>query len=394
MAANLGTNFGKLIADELTFCVDAGNPQSWSPNVFSYPLDTYSWGSGGGNQMTSSRDPSAGRSPAGGIPMKLVTSGTSAYLGTYNSSTFNLASAAQGQTWTVSFWVKSSTAVTASMLIFEANSAGNYITYGQPYFNVTTDWQRISGSYTFTNASAAFIQMRIDCYVSGVSLWVDGIQVEQSSAMTPFNSLPNPNRKWYDLGPNKITMSPTGTINYTQLGGARCFGFNGSNYWSSSTADAQKTDYRYGTTIEMWLYNQTKGTRRTVFEKAGNSYQSYEQEIAMTWEVANDISGYRNYSSYDYSSSGALTNNSWNHVVAVLMPHLTAGQWYVNGAASGSWTQRAIRLPPQANGIYIGTGYAGTVDTGGVAVVRTYRRMFDADDVKQNYLAQRGRFGL
>lgn len=211
---------------------------------------------------------------------------------------------------------------------------------------------------------------------------------------TNLKSYPGSGSTWYDLSENRINLTLSGTLNYTTLGGINCFGFNSSMYWYSTTVDAQKTDYRYGTTIELWLYNQTKASRRTVFEKTGNSHQSYEQEIAMTWETGNDISGYRNYSNYDYSSSGALNNNSWNHVVCVLNPHLTAGQWYLNGSSSGSWVQRAIRLPPKANYIQIGTGYAGTCVSGGIAIARTYRRIFDLEDVQQNFQVQRRRFGI
>jgi hypothetical protein len=391
MAVNYGTS---IYGEGLTFCVDAGNPGSWSQNVHPNPLDIYAWASpGGASQMTLSKDTSL-TSPAGGMPLKMVTTGTAGYIGTYNSPAWNLAAAANGQTWTVSFWVKGSSAFTASMLIFEANSSGVYITYGQTYYNVTTEWSRVTGTYTFTNASAAFVQARIDCYVNGVSLWVDGMQVEQSSTSTTFNSKSNPSRTWSDLGPNQINLTPTGTINYTTYGGVTCFGFNSSMYWESTTAKSQTTDYRYGSTIELWLYNQTKSVRKTVFEKAGNTYASYEQEIAMTWEVANDISAYRAYNAYDFSSSTGLNNNAWNHCVMVLGPHLSSGQWYLNGVAAGSYTQRAVQLPPQANQIRIGTGYAGTMDTGGVAVVRTYRTMFDASDIAQLYANQKTRFGL
>lgn len=207
-------------------------------------------------------------------------------------------------------------------------------------------------------------------------------------------SYPGSGSNWYDLGPNNINLSLIGTLNFTTLGNASCFGFNSSMYWTSTTDAAQTTDYRYGSTIELWLYNQTKSVRKTVFQKNGNTYQSYEQEIAMTWEVSNDISGYRAYNAYDFSASGALNNNTWNHCVFVLGPYLGTGQWYVNGAASGSYTQRATQWPPQANEIVIGTGYAGTMDTGGVAVVRTYRSMFTASQVLQNYNATKTRFGL
>ena len=207
-------------------------------------------------------------------------------------------------------------------------------------------------------------------------------------------SYPGSGTTWYDLGPNGINLTSTGTVNYTTLGGATCFGFNSSMYWTSTTAAAQKTDYRYGTTIELWLYNQTKTVRKTVFEKNGNAHASYEQEIAFTWETGNDISCYRAYNSYDYGSSYALNNNAWNHVVLVLYPHLAPGYWYVNGVSTGTYTQRALQLPAVAGAIMIGNGYAGVVDNGGIAIARTYSRMFDQEDVLQNFNAMRKRFGL
>ena len=103
-----------IINSNLLACFDAANIKSYSANVFPQPTDAFAWASpGGGYQMTLTRDSSVTDSPAGGIPLKIVTSGSSAYTGTYNSSTWNLAPAASGQTWTFSFWVKGATAHTA-----------------------------------------------------------------------------------------------------------------------------------------------------------------------------------------------------------------------------------------------------------------------------------------
>jgi hypothetical protein len=390
MASALGYS---TIDDQLTFSVDAGNPASWSPNVHPSPLDIFGWSGSGGNNATISRDTTVTDSPVGGIPLKMVVSGADPHITTTNTY---IAPAANAQTWTISVYAKASIATTGQLFILGLNSSNTYIEAPSTTINITTNWQRFTFTTTFGNASTVGIAIRLDGPDAGGSptIWWDGLQLEQSSSATTFNSMGNPTRKWYDLSENKIHLSPTGTINFTTLGGARCFGFNSSMYWSSTTTDAQKTDYRYGATIELWLYNQTKAARRTVFEKAGNTYQSYEQELAMTWETANDISCYRAYNPYDSGSSGALTNNAWNHVVLVLNPHLSPGQWYLNGVASGSYSQSARQLPPKANEIRIGGGYAGTVDAGGVAVVRTYSRMFDLEDVLQNYNASKQRFGL
>lgn len=391
MAAIYNTD---IVSEDLTFNVDVGNPKSWSPNVHPYPTDLYSWVTSGQNS-TLIRDTSQ-TSPVGSTPLKMTVTGVDPFTISYNTTGYNLAAASIGQTWTVSVWARANTTTTGSIFIFGANSAGTYIEAPSSNFTITTTWTRFSFTHTFVNASTVAIQTRLDGPDSGtvVDIWWDGLQVEQSSSVTPFNPKSNPTRAWYDLGPNKIDLSPTGTINATTLGGAYCFGFNNSMYWTSTIAAAQTTDYRYGSTIELWLYNQTKPERRTVFQKNGNTYASYEQEVAMTWEVANDISGYRAYNAYDFSSSGPLNNNAWNHCVLVLNPYLGTGQWYLNGVASGSYTQRATQWPPQAGEIVIGNGYAGIVQTGGVAVVRTYRSMFTADQVMQNYNANKTRFGL
>lgn len=217
----------------LQLLLDASSPRSWSPNVHPYPLDIYAWASAGGAyQATLSRDTSTGTSPAGGVPMLMATAtpGTSAYVGSYNSPTWNLAAAANGQTWTVSFWVKGSSAFTASMLIFEANSAGGYTTYGHPFYNVTTNWTKVTGTYTMTQATTAYIQMRFDCYNSGVNMWVDGLQVEQSSSATTFNSRSNPSRIWTDLSGNSrnFTWDGTNGVQYTSNGSMSYFSTNGT----------------------------------------------------------------------------------------------------------------------------------------------------------------------
>ena len=119
-------------------------------------------------------------------------------------------------------------------------------------------------------------------YNTGIIL--DGLTLNLDVANT--KSYPGSGSTWYDLSENKVNFTSTGTVNYTTLGGATCFGFNSSMYWTSSVSDAQKTDYRYGATLELWLYNQTKSSRKTVFEKNGNTRASYEQEIAWTWETS------------------------------------------------------------------------------------------------------------
>lgn len=363
MSLSAGTG---IVTNGLVLCLDAANPKSYSPNVFANPLNTFAWGSGGGYQMTSSADTSTPLSPVGGIPMKLVTSGTSAYLGTYNSSAFNLAPAAQGQTWTVSFYIKANTPVTASMLIFEANSAGNYVTYGQPYFNVTTEWTRVTGTYTFTNATAAFIQMRIDCYVSGVTLWVDGIQVEQNTTASAFSRFYNANgTSWFDLSTfgnhHTITGAPPFNNGRFTLNGSTQ-GFSRLSAMSGVTSNC---------TVVVW-YSTTDGQELWVRGNQNNTFY-------LSASAGNN---------YYHSNCGAPTN--FVDLATVVRPDSPVNyrngvyhMWEAKGVDFTTWTAYEWFLYPSAWQM-----------AGNASVIMVYNRSLTAAESAVNFSAYRGRFGI
>jgi outer membrane receptor protein involved in Fe transport len=79
----------------------------------------------GANAATLSRDTAVTDSPAGGVAMKMAVTGNDPYTATYNSTTFNIATAASGQTWTLSVYVKASVATTGELFIFGAGLRWN-----------------------------------------------------------------------------------------------------------------------------------------------------------------------------------------------------------------------------------------------------------------------------
>jgi hypothetical protein len=235
---------------------------------------------------------------------------------------------------------------------------------------------------------------------------MDGFQVEQESVS---EFVPYTTTQWCDLSDNRYHLDVLGYQQQKTLGGVRCFEFNGSSYFQSATADTSAIDLRYGGTVEMWLYaaSTAPSARKTIFEKKHSTVQSYQGELAVTWEVGQDLTYYRHLSNapptftgswgatYDQASIGSsMTAGAWNHVVIVLQPHLSTGQAYLNGVASGSYVQKSWQLPSRSENIRIGTGYAGTCLQGGVASVRLYSKIFDAADVKYNYGVTKARFGL
>lgn len=169
---------------------------------------------------------------------------------------------------------------------------------------------------------------------------------------------------WYDNAQN-IQMTVSGTVNSkTTISGIPAMSFNNSGYWESSTAAGQACDMTGEFTLVMVLYAQAQSARRTVFEKIPNTYSSYEQELACTWETDGTISFYTQYNSYDYATTQVLTQDAWNLWAISVNANRQSGWYWKNGVWNSCLNNRSDTPPVLANGIRIGSGYAGTVITG------------------------------
>lgn len=212
-------------------------------------------------------------------------------------------------------------------------------------------------------------------------------------------SYPGSGTVWTDLAQNLSFSSQGATPTpFTTKKGAGCLDFNGSGYWEC-TIGSSNVDLGGDCTIIFWFFCETLAARRTIFEKAGNSYQSYEQEIAVTWEVANDFSYYSRYSpAYDYAGTAVNTNNDWNMTAIKMSTGKTTsatGFYSKNGAAwASSYTSRSSVALVAAGNLRVGSGYAGTVTDGFIGQVLCYNKMLNDAEILQNYNATKSRFGL
>lgn len=203
---------------------------------------------------------------------------------------------------------------------------------------------------------------------------------------------------WIDLA-QRLTFNLVGTApTKTTYGTAQGFTGNSSGYWACST-NASTVDFGGDCTLVMWIYCVTPAVRRTVFEKAGTTNASYEQEIACTWEVGNSISWYSRYNQYDYAGTAAMVANRWNMVGIKMSTGKTAsvrtGYYSMDGAAwvSGYSTRSTTPITP-AGEIRVMTGYAGVLDTGAVGMVLGYNKMLNDLEILQLFNATRTRFGV
>lgn len=193
---------------------------------------------------------------------------------------------------------------------------------------------------------------------------------------------------WIDSAQN-ITFTSAGTQTpYTTVNSRPCFDFNGSGYWYSSAADAQLVEMRYSFTLILLYYHQGIGERDTIFEKAGTSYQSYEQELAMTAETAGSISYYRGRSTYDAGYTKTNTTNAWNFT-AIKSEGTTTRTGHYWRQSDTSWvsgyTSRSSTAILQAGSIRLGTGYAGAMESGYIGGVLVYTRALSTSEMNTLY---------
>lgn len=178
---------------------------------------------------------------------------------------------------------------------------------------------------------------------------------------------------WQDSVQNINMISQSATMAKATVGGVPCLSFDGTSYWDSSTADGNKVDMTGEFTLIFVFYAAPPPARKTIFEKIPNTYQSYEQEIACTWETNNDISFYTQYSSYDSGYFGVSTANQWNlRAIKMRADRQEAYAW-----TSGAWTSNVLSnnsntMVVRSNGLRVGGGYAGTVAVGHIHAVLVY----------------------
>ena len=231
----------------------------------------------------------------------------------------------------------------------------------------------------------------------GPNITTNGLILNLDVANT--SSYPGSGTVWADTKQNLIFNSQGTQTPLTTFGGARAFDFNGSGYWTCST-NSSLIDLGGDFTLNMWFYCQSLASRKTIFEKAGTSYSSYQQEIAVTWETYSSFTYYSRLSpDYDYGYVNGLTNDKWHLISIKLSSGKTttarSGFYSVNGANyTADYTSRSNTALLASGEIRIGTGYSGTVTDGGIAVVQIYNRMFTDSEILTNYNSMKSRFGL
>lgn len=215
------------------------------------------------------------------------------------------------------------------------------------------------------------------------------------------SSYPGSGSTWNDISGNARHMTVVGATQtpFVTVEGVSCFQANGIGYWSTTTPAGQAFYTGNGGTVEFWFYYIGIQPRRTIIEKSGTSYASYQQEFAFTVEVSGNLSTYRKggqSGTYDYSSLGPFIQNGWNHVCVMLEPNAGGGWGIFNGGPRNyKYTSRdSVNLPLQSGALTVLYGYAGVVDQGYLSTVRVYTKVLTDAEVYQNFKFERTRYKI
>lgn len=125
--------------------------------------------------------------PCEGNILEYTSTGTSSYMDNYMGAGSKLATAAEGDVFTVSAYFKSKTGVAISgrLRLFPMNSSYGYISAPSVVVNANGSWQRVEFSFTMP-AGTIGVSVRMDNYTPGGVLQINGWQLEKKPKATNF----------------------------------------------------------------------------------------------------------------------------------------------------------------------------------------------------------------
>lgn len=195
------------------------------------------------------------------------------------------------------------------------------------------------------------LDLNANNYQGGSSTWCDsvyGMCFNSRNSGEPYTTTPTP-KVWVNSVPS--------------------IAFNGSSWWeSANSTQTNRVDLRGAFTLVLIYWFPSNVTRHNLFDKTGTSYQSYQQELACTWEVANQMSWYRaggQEGTYDYANTKVYTLNQWNFIAIKGSAAHNTGFYYDSSSGwVADYTSRSDTNILQASTVKIGNGYTGIMEVG------------------------------
>jgi hypothetical protein len=367
------------VSNNLVGYLDVSNKKSYNYNLAAYTDNLSAW-SVNGTLTTGQTDPLGGPNA-----VKVTATNTDPYITHTNPVVVS------GRTYNFSVWMKGEGTALGKNFTFSVYDGTAWVSGSwSTNFVITNGWKRISQTFTPSNSGTAAI--RFDCPESGTPaigdvVYLYGVQFSEGSSLLPYISNPTftTSTKIVDLSGNSfsgilVNIPPYSSTNNGYLT------FNGTTQNITTTSvlvPVGATAY----TVSVW-YNRS---RNNVVE-----------ELLSQWTTANSGNSFF----FGFSSSNVRFTDSWNTISVAGAG--TTGTWN-NLVGVNTGTNAYIYL----NGVLMATngsalGYTGTGNfiignqsqnnaeyfQGSIANVQVYNIALTADQVKQNFNAIRGRYGI
>lgn len=294
-----------------------------------------------------------------------------------------------GEPTTVSFWARAASQSAVGQYISFSNY--NYTgPAGYTNFGMTATWgalgEWVRNSYTFTPTHNAIISYWFPS-LAGMKVDIANIQVEHKSHRTAFTTgTRSATEGLLDMTGNSII-----NLNNVSFDSDSKIVFDGSDDTIYMSDAAHLNPYTSDFTVEHVFYCTNAGVGEGILHNKEDLY-----EVAVQ-------SGYLRYAwrphwNWDGGTSFPVSSNTW-YYVAVTYDHSTQ-RMYKNGvqvysrSQTGDIGSNSNVLSIGARGVNSSGGSGYNIFPGEIPITKIYNRALTADEIQQNFLAYKTRFGI
>jgi hypothetical protein len=204
------------------------------------------------------------------------------------------------------------------------------------------------------------------------------------------NSFISGSTTWFDLSKNFSNGTRFGTLSSTTENLGAMY-FNGSTNYVNFTK-MNKTVLGSNFTISIWLKASSSVTSTRVALQFGNSIFTGSQNMFFRLMVNPSIAQSFYYVDGSNRHTGAFVGDIWNQLTV----SCNNGQWsfYFNGALEGTYNGNVGTNVGTT--CILGSGYNGGIGyfLGYISNFIIYSRELSLDEIRNNYLALKDRYGL
>ena len=376
----MGTNYNpRTVTDGLVLCVDPANQKSYdsAENLLSNSEFTNTNQSGNLTITGGQLFEPYGRNTA----INFVNTAGSGLAYVYRSETKPFLTGTQ--------YIGSVFSNSATLNLGQGSlSDGQFTTLGSGFVQVSDNWWRHWRTW-----QAAVDNPLITPQVSlseGEDVTLCGWQLEKSTSLNPYyrTTAEKPRgTTMVDLSGNNNSGTMVANPSYSSANGGSIV-YDGISESYIDCGNASSLDVGNNITVNAWVYIDQTALYQSIVAKV-------PADFSTGWEIANSTGSLRATLRPTATQinliGGTLIIGNW-YMVTMSFDGTTASL-YLNGVQTDSATGGPVTLNSTST-LKIGLRDAGNFITGNTSHVSLYDRALTADEVKQNFNAMRGRYGL